>query len=302
MTNYERVTDLVLQHLKNGTVPWQTPYLVERGMPQNLATGRRYRGINVWLLGTQRYDNPYWITYQQAQALGGHIRKGEHGTTIMKFGTMDIPDDATGDKKKRMFLKTYTVFNARQTEQIAIPPRTPPPGLEDAIKSAENVVARMKRPPRIEHNGLHRPSYSRLEDLVRMPLRSQFIGHQYYPTLFHELVHATGHESRLNRLVPPSDNKDQRLKDYSFEELVAEMGSAYLNAHCGLHQQPEQEAAYIKGWADVLANKDHDTWVVKAAGKAQQAADYILDEPAPESTDDKSNEEKKPDSTEEATP
>jgi antirestriction protein ArdC len=169
-------------------------------------------------------------------------------------------------------------FNAEQANGIAIPVRRPVEGLEAAVQRAEAVCAKMPKKPKIEHNPFHRPTYSPLEDLVRMPPKGTFLGTGYHQTLFHELVHATGHGSRLGRLSPLSKDRHERLKEYSLEELVAELGSAYLSAHCGLDAAHEQSAAYIDGWSKALSKKDNVAWVVRAAGQAQKAADYILDE------------------------
>jgi antirestriction protein ArdC len=110
MTNYQKVTELILAQLRRGTVPWQQPYLAEYGLPQNLATGRHYRGSNIWLLANDQFETPYWLTYKQAQDLGGHIRKGEHGRRVVKFGRFEAEDDM-GEFTNKMYLKLYTVFN-----------------------------------------------------------------------------------------------------------------------------------------------------------------------------------------------
>jgi antirestriction protein ArdC len=111
-----------------------------------------------------------------------------------------------------------------------------------------------------------------------MPPKTVFKPGRYHSTLFHELVHSTGHESRIYRPHSFRAEKENRKHDYSFEELVAELGSAYLCANTGLDSSHEQSAAYLKGWADVLSKEDNAKWIIQASGKAQKAVDYILDE------------------------
>jgi antirestriction protein ArdC len=234
--------------------------------------------VNVWLLGNTRFESPYWLTYKQAKDKGGYIRKGEKGTRIIKYGTYETQNEFTGAEETRMYLQNYTVFNANQTKDVPLPEPRKKPGLEEAVLRAEQAVRRMPNPPQVEHAKLHHPSYSRLEDLVRMPPESVFKPGRYHSTLFHELVHATGHESRLDRPHSFAEPKGKRREAYSFEELVAELGSAYLCAHTGLDVTQEQSASYIKGWADVLSKSGNTKWIIQASGNAQKAVDYILDE------------------------
>lgn len=276
MTNYQRVTKLILEQLRTGTVPWQSPYLAEYGLPRNLASGRLYRGTNIWLLASASYEQPYWLTFKQAQDLGGHVCKGEKGTRVVKFGKFE-PEDDMGEYTNKMYLKLYTVFNVEQTSGLSIPEVPARLSRDDSVRKAALVVGGMPNRPQIRHSGFNQPCYSLLEDVVRMPLRSSFHGVGYYQTLFHELVHATGHGSRLGRLGEFSKDRHERLKEYSFEELVAELGSAYLSAHCGLDATHEQSAAYINGWSKRLSKKENVAWVVRASGQAQKAVDYILD-------------------------
>ena len=279
MGNYEKVTQQVLHNIKQGTLPWQSPYLASQGLPRNLSTGNKYRGINVWLLSDTDFDVPFWLTYKQAQAMGGNVRKGEKGNTIYKVGTFDVEDEV-GETKKKQYLRQYAVFNARQTEGITVPEPPVHPGLEASIAKAEQIISNMPQRPEVEHSPLHRPSYLPLVDIVRMPVKTAFHGTGYHSTLFHELVHSTGHKSRLDRLGELTGYKEDQKEAYSYEELVAEMGAAYLSAECGLEREHDNSASYIKGWADVLSKKEHEQWILKSASDAQKAVDYILDEVA----------------------
>jgi len=275
MTNYKHVTKRIIAQLQKGTVPWKSPYLAEYGLPRNLASGRLYRGTNIWLLASAPYKQPYWVTFKQAQSLGGHVRKGEKGTQVVKFGIFE-PEDDMEELAGKMYLKLYTVFNVEQTSGLSIPEVPARLSRDDSVRKAALVVGGMPKRPQIRHSGLNRPCYSLLEDVVRMPLRSSFYGLGYHQTLFHELVHATGHGSRLGRLTTLSKNRHERLKEYSFEELVAELGAAYLSAHCGLDATHEQSAAYIEGWSKRLSEKENVAWVVRASRQAQKAVDYII--------------------------
>ena len=118
---YQTVTDRMISALERGTAPWQSPYLGAYGFPQNFVTRKAYRGINVWLLALAGYSSPFWMTYRQAQDLGGNVRKGEHGSFVVKYGTFNKEDEESGEVENRMYLKGYTVFNGCQIEGIEFP-------------------------------------------------------------------------------------------------------------------------------------------------------------------------------------
>ncbi len=271
---YDIVTDQVLRLLESGTVPWHQPWS-GGGAPRNLASGKAYRGINPFLLASTGFASPYWLSYKQAQARGGNVRKGEKSTLVVFWKLWDREStDASGETstKRLPILRYYRVFNAEQCDGINAP------ALEaidfEPIARCESVVAAMPKPPTLTH-GEPRAYYRPLTDTVNMPDRERFNSPpEYYSTLFHELTHATGHVSRLGR-KGIEDIQPFGSSDYSREELVAEMGAAFLCGHCSIESATlDNSAAYINGWLRQLRNDP--MLVVQAAGLAQRAADCIL--------------------------
>jgi antirestriction protein ArdC len=220
------------------------------------------------------------VPRRQAQALGGNIRKGEHGTKIVfwkfdKYET-ETPHGET-EKRKSAFLRYYVVFNLEQTEGLkallALPPARP-------IESAEAIIAGMPNPPAVEQD--FRASYVPSKDTVTMPSQTAFTSQaEYYSTLFHELTHSTGHAKRLER--EGFDRPQMFGSDsYSREELIAEMGSAMLCGVAGIEQSTvANSVAYLQSWTARL--KGDSRLVVSAASAAQKAADYIRGESSKDS-------------------
>ena len=285
---YTEVTNRIITQLEQGVVPWQSPYFSKVGFPRNFSSGNPYHGINVFLLGSLRYTSPFFLTYLQAQELGGHVRKGEKGSLVVKYGTYAKAEDAASAPEgetapHRGFLKGYTVFHASQIEGITFPetenaPELPATALCDRARA---MVAGMPNPPKFAE-GSAVPCYRRSTDCVNMPERCFFITEAaYYSTLFHELAHATGHESRLARrsLMEGKgiEAHGEARKVYAEEELVAEMGASFLCAHAGIIEaEIQNSAAYLQGWIHALKSKDGKGWIIRAASQAQKAADYIL--------------------------
>lgn len=270
---YDVITDRVIEKLEAGTVPWTKPWHGSAGMPKNLVSKKQYRGINVFLLHCLGYESPYFLTYKQATKLGGHVRKGEKGCPVV-FWKWLIKSDEDGTEHRLPLLRYYTVFNVCQCDGIEAPALDVPEREHNPIEAAEQITNQMQNRPEVRH-GHTGASYSPSEDLVRMPRPEVFdAGERYHATLFHELTHSTGHASRLDR------NLDTALApfgspDYSREELVAEMGAAFLCGESGiLDTNIEQSAAYIDGWLRKL--KNDRKLVVTAAAQAQKAADFIL--------------------------
>ena len=269
---YQVITDRIISLLEEGTVPWHRPWGSPEDFPKNLVSGKEYRGINPFLLSSAGYESPYWLTFKQAKERGGSVRKGEKGMPCIYWNTIEIADTESGETKNRGFLKRYTVFNVTQCEDVPYPSVEKVEREFEPIESCEKLVARMSNPPKIEHDG-NDAMYLRSRDIVRMPNAESFESPEhYYSTLFHELVHSTGHEKRLNRL--PISNEALNF-GYAKEELVAEMGAAFLCGRTGLDNKTiDNSAAYIDSW---LGRLRHDSrLVVQAAGKAQKAADYII--------------------------
>lgn len=285
---YQLVTDLILQNLETGVVPWRCPWRRDIGRPRSFSTGREYRGVNVLLLGILHFPSPWWMTFRQVHERGGSVRKGEHGAQVLKWGRHERKakdGDGTPEEKAVFFLKSYRVFNACQIDGIVFPQSESGQELDSAqrITRAERIVKEMPRSPTIQEGRTTKASYRPSTDTVKMPAFARFDSPEaYYLTLFHELTHAAGHASRLNRKgVTESDGF--KGKTYSQEELVAEMGAAFLGMEAEIvHDRHEQSAAYLKGWLDALGATDNRRWIVHCANQAGRAADFILGRhPAP---------------------
>ena len=201
---YQLVTDRVLALLQQGVVPWKQPWKTTGGPvlpPSNLLSRRPYRGINVFLLITQGFASPYWLTFKQAQMRGGHVRRGERGTPIVFWRidqhTEDSEDEESAAEHRRILLRYYTVFNVEQCEGIDLPGAEP---VEDAtafdpIPACEAVYGNMPHPPELRHGG-ERAFYRRSTDLVQLPRPEAFSRPEYYySTQLHELAHHA--ESRV---------------------------------------------------------------------------------------------------------
>ena len=275
MSPYDIITERIVAQLEAGTVPWRKPWNGKAGMPKNLKSGKEYRGINVFLLHSLGYESPYFLTFRQAKERGGSVSRGEKGCPVVFWKLLEV--DETGDEtttKRVPMLRYYTVFNVAQCEGINAPTLDVPERRHEPVQAAQATVEAMPKRPGIVH-GYTGAAYSPRTDIVRMPKPGRFESSEaYYKTLFHELTHSTGHSSRLDR------NVDLKLaafgsSDYSREELVAEMGAAFLCGETGiLDAQIEQSAAYIAGWLKAL--KNDRKLVVTAAAQAQKAADFIL--------------------------
>lgn len=293
---YQFVTDTILRHLEEGVVPWRRPWSREVGKPRNFHTGKPYRGVNLLLLGLRKFASPFWLTFQQVKSLGGSVRKGERGSIVVKWGRFQPKEnqpDASGGaaQKPRFYLKEYVVFNAAQTDGITFPALSEqkPMPKSKSVEVAEQIVTNMPQPPVIMQGQRDMAAYKPSTDTVFMPPIGSFASiEDYHLTLFHELIHATGHESRLNRkTLMEHDGFGGNV--YSQEELVAEMGAAYLGLEADIVQDDHlNAAAYIQSWLDVLREPDHKRWLVIAASQAAKAADYILGIKPPEFSEAKS--------------
>jgi antirestriction protein ArdC len=279
---FQVITDRIVGLLEKGIVPWQKPWQGGEMMPRNLVSKKGYRGANVFLLHAMSFNSPFWLTFNQARELGGCVKKGERACPVVfwKWLEADAPGEPTGTKNVP-FLRYYSVFNVAQCE--GIPPDKIPDlkGSERAhspIVEAERIVADMPKKPEIRHGG-GRACYSPSFDRVEMPQPETFrSGQDYYSVLFHELTHSTGHQSRLSRKGVASSEGEWSAfgsTPYAREELVAEMGAAFLAGHAGIVERTiENSAAYVQSWLQRL--KDDSKLVVQAAAQAQKAADFIL--------------------------
>jgi len=284
MDVYSIVTEKIIGLLEKGVVPWRRPW-TGGGLPRNIVSRKPYRGINHFLLSASKYVQPYWLTMRQANELGGHVRKGEESTVIVFWKVEDRRDDeqrqtdanSDEDRRRRFVLRYYRVWNVEQCElpEVALAEL---PKIEtcehDPIEAVEHIVFGMQNAPAVEHAGT-KAFYSSVNDRITMPPRNLFVSpEEYGSTILHELTHSTGHEKRLAR-ESIREAAEFGSAVYSKEELIAEMGGAYLCAEAGISNAViENQAAYIAGWLNRL--HDDRRLVVLAAAQAQHAVDYIL--------------------------
>lgn len=284
MDVYAIVTEKIISLLEQGVVPWRRPW-TGGGFPRNVVSKKPYHGINHFLLSASKYVQPYWLTMRQANELGGHVRKAEESTIIVFWKVEDRrgegQDESNAEldeqRRRRFVLRYYRIWNVEQCE---LPENVLETLLKiethehDPIEAVERIVAAMPNAPAIEHAGL-KAFYSSITDRVTMPPRNLFVSaEEYCATLLHELTHSTGHEKRLAR-ESITEASAFGSATYSKEELIAEMGGAYLCGEAGISSAViANQAAYISGWLKKL--RDDRRLVIHAAAQAQHAADYIL--------------------------
>jgi len=283
---YETITAKIITSLEDGVIPWAKPWdAVKYGVFRNAVTNRPYRGLNTILLNLtammQGYVDPRWLTFRNAETLGGNVRKGEKGVTVIfwKFlpkrgqvdddGLIPEPEDDNGQERKVIpFARAYTVFNVEQCEGLDLPALEPSEVVDQETNELAEAILTL---PVIKHFG-GRAFYSPSADVITLPPRSAFENLDlFYGTAFHEIVHHSGHPSRLNRTF----GKRFGDRDYAFEELVAEIGAAFLGAHSAIPFEEMRHPEYINSWLEIL--KGDSKAIFTAAAKAQSAADFVLD-------------------------
>ncbi len=278
MNLYEQVTSTILSSLKRGVVPWRKPWSDTVQFPVNVVSTKPYRGINVFLLALQPYADHRWLTYRQAEERGGRVRPGEKSMMVVFWKRWEPKADEAAEAIRPQqipVLRYFNVFNVEQCEGLDLAPVYRPESGRNhqRIERADLLVRSMPSPPAIREGGRaawYRPS----DDLVNMPPLNAFESpDSFYATLFHELGHATGHPSRLNR-KGVTEVIQFGSGDYSREELVAEFTSAFCCASVSLDNSViDDSASYIDGWQKVL--KGDPKAAVIAAAQAQRAADHI---------------------------
>ncbi|CRY76043.1 TPA: zincin-like metallopeptidase domain-containing protein [Yersinia enterocolitica] len=271
---YQTVTNNIIAALEADVKPWSCPWQQVPGMsglPSNFATGIAYSGMNIMLLwcsaSKQGFNDSRWMTYRQAQAKGGQVRKGEHGTTAIFYSTMEKENDA-GEIDYIPMLKTFIVFNVKQIDGLPLVAETvstaetfkPLPHIENLFQnSGANIIEKGQ-------NAFFRPS----TDEVWLPERYLFSdAANFYATGLHELVHWSGGKSRLNREMKGKFGSE----DYAYEELIAELGSAFLMADLGILGEVQHES-YIASWLKALKNDKR--YIFKAASAASKAHRYLM--------------------------
>nr|MBA4770147.1 DUF1738 domain-containing protein [Sphingobium sp.] len=284
---YDEVTARIIGELEAGRFPWVQPWgqpdadggAIGPGLPRNALTARRYSGVNVLILWgaviEQGFPSQGWLTFKQALEAGGAVRKGERGTTVV-YADRFTPEtekvrarNEGGEARAIPFLKRFTVFNVAQCEGLrpGLAPEPAPLPERQIVPVAEEVIAASGIDFRV---GGNRAFYVPSQDYVQVPPQPAFFEQiNYYRTCLHELCHGSGHKSRLNRNLAGSFGS----KDYAREELIAEMGSAFLCAALGI-VPTVRHADYLGSWLDVL--REDNRAIFRAASAASKAADWLL--------------------------
>jgi antirestriction protein ArdC len=277
---YQIITNRIIELLEQGTIPWKQPW-ASAGLPRNLLSKRHYRGINLWLLLSLQYEENAFLTWDQIKTIGGSVNKDEKGHIVVFWKNVkkqpEEPDENNQPKMIPM-LRYYKVFNIAQCRDIPaglLPEKLQPNDDCNPLHECEAILHSFKNGPTVRSKE-QRAYYHIAEDYINMPKKKSFKNTEsYYATLFHELVHSTGHEKRLGRTTV-TDMHEFGSEAYSQEELVAEMGAAFLCSLTGIgNAELENSAAYIKGWLQKLENDKK--FIVQASGQAQKAVDLILD-------------------------
>ena len=267
---YQEITDSIISELEKGAAPWVKPWKTDNTADKNVISQKPYQGINRLILGlssaVRGFNVPVWASYKQWEGLGGQVRKGEKGTKIVFYSPIEKENDK-GEKESYAVLKAYWVFNASQVDGIEIAPVAPVIGEFNPVDRAEERI--LKTGAIINHGG-DAAFYAPTPDRIQLPHKSSFLNESsYYATAFHELTHWTGHKDRLDRELSKGKFGNPA---YAFEELVAELGAAFLCQDYGI-QGELRHAGYIESW--LKACRDDSRAIFKAAALAQKAADYV---------------------------
>ena len=279
MNLYEEVTSRIISELENGAIPWCKPWKADSSANKNIVSGKAYRGINRLLLGMQSmgcsYSSPYWGTFKQWQERGSFVRKGEKGTKIVFFSPVEkTVKNAAGEDETEQYavLKSYFVFNSEQVDGAEIPvPATVRTEFEAHQESEKTIL---DSGAAISWGG-DAAFYAPGPDRIQLPQKASFdTPAHYYATAFHELVHWTGAKHRLDRDLSKGRYGDSK---YAFEELVAELGAAFLCQEHGIAGDL-RHAGYIQSWLKAL--RDDSKAIFKASALAEKAAEFVQNQNA----------------------
>lgn len=277
MNIYEMVTNRIIKELEHGVIPWEKPWTGVRSGAFNRISKHPYSILNQMLL----YRPGEYATYKQWQSLGGKIKKGEKAQFVVFWKMLQMEEEnENGGKTKKIipYLKYINVFHIDQVEGVE--PLKQPFKEVKSIDEADEIINDYVEREGIKFNAIasNEAYYSPLNDMVVVPLKEQYNDiEEYYSTTFHELVHSTGHATRLNRLTS-GVNAAFGSEVYSKEELIAEIGTAAMLNYLGIETKKtfRNSTAYIQSWLQVL--KNDNKFVVSAGGKAEKAVDFILGE------------------------
>ena len=272
---YEEITNRIIEQLEDGIIPWHKPWTGITSGAYNRISKRPYSLLNQMLL---KYDGEY-ATYKQWTELGGKIKKGEKSEIVVFWKIMQVEEEVNGKKEKKSIplLRYINVFHISQVEGVE--PKSIKAVEHKPIEEAEQIkVDYMNRENiAIKEVITDNAFYSPLRDFIQVPCKEQYADiMEFYSTLFHEMIHSTGHRDRLGRLDHTIKLSSFGTEDYSKEELIAEIGSAFLMNHIGIEtiKTFKNSAAYIQSWLRVLKNDNR--FIVSASGKAEKAMKYIL--------------------------
>jgi antirestriction protein ArdC/superfamily I DNA/RNA helicase len=277
----EKVANAILEAIERGTVPWQKPWTGGGFLPTSVATGKSYEGSNILVLWAAMEKNGWtdnrFLTYKQAEKLGGNIRRGEKGTQVIHWQPVFKEVEKPDGTKENVFVyrppKVITLFNAEQAENVNLPAIVK--GEPVPVTEGETAILEAyKDKPKIVFVAQDQAFYTRIDDTIKLPQREQFKSDQaFFETLVHELAHSTGHESRLNR-KELLDNYGTHKASRGEEELIAEITVALAAARLGVQIDFENVAAYAQSWFPAV--KKDPSMIVKAAKQAQKAVDHML--------------------------
>lgn len=270
---YEEITARIVADMEAGAMPWERGFSAKNRtgsmLPSNATTGKTYRGINILLLWARAMElgvnSLEFLTYKQAEEAGGNVRRGEKGSQVVFFTKLDIKDKATGKDKQIPFLRQFTVFHSSQVEGCTLKANGPieaPAMPEDTVDFIKLLGAKLT-------HGTNQPCYTPALDLIKMPFPQDYkTADGYRCTLYHELTHWTGADGRMGRKLSTSQGTEQ----YSREELIAELGGAFLCAEFGVPYQT-RHASYLDHYVKLL--KTDSKAIFQAASAAQKAVDYM---------------------------
>jgi antirestriction protein ArdC len=289
---YQIITDRIIDQLEHHKVLWRKPWS-EKGPPINLATKHWYHGINVLLLNGLDYESNYFLSWNQIKAVGGSVQKGEKGHLVVFWKRIETKEEtlfSDEDEQIKAVLRYYTVFNVQQCTNI--PPSLIPAKEErhyQPVARCDEIITNMPQRPSIKHDQAS-AFYDPLNDFINMPKQTTFESiESYYSTLFHELVHSTGHPSRLNR-KEIADPIKFGSDPYSIEELTAEIGTTFLQSATGIADIVfDNSVSYISNWLKRL--KNDKKLIVYASSRAQKAVDFMLNIPPLQDAEVKRNEQ-----------
>ena len=272
---YEEITDRIIEQLENGVVPWHKPWSGVTNGAYNRVSKKPYSLLNQMLL---KHDGEY-ATYKQWSELGGKIKKGEKSEIVVFWKILNVEETKDGkvEHKSIPLLKYINVFHVSQVEGVE--PKTIKLIEHNSVEEAEQIKSGYvdRENVTIKELVTDRAFYSPSKDFIQVPCKEQYKDlMEFYSTLFHEMVHSTGHRDRLGRLDCTVQFASFGSEDYSKEELIAEIGSAFLMNHIGIETVKtfNNSAAYIQSWLSVL--KGDNRFIVSASSKAEKAMKYIL--------------------------